>query len=93
MTAGGFTLEFLALKLRSSERVCGLTGLDSDCGGVSDTAGVDGRDGEGVVGLGVQLSHHGGADVRFQIDLLGEAPSVSSFQRLTFEGTEQEIPM
>lgn len=70
------------LKLTSFERACALTGLDSDCGGVSDAAGVDGVDGEGVVGGRVQLGHHSGADVRFQIDLAGEAPSGASFQRL-----------
>lgn len=81
------------LTLRSFEQVCALTRLDSDCGGVSDSAGVDGVDGEGVVSRGVQLGHHGGADIRFQINLAGEAPSVSSFQRLMFEGTEQQTAL
>lgn len=64
-----------------------LTRLDSDCGRVSDTAGVDGVDDEGVVGGGVQLGHHGGADVRFQIDLAGEAAGVSVCQRATEQKT------
>lgn len=46
-----------------------LTRLDSDCGRVSDVAGVDGVDGEGVAGGGAQLSHHGCVHVGLQIDL------------------------
>lgn len=61
-----------ASKPTGFEQVCALTRLDGDCGGVPDAAGVDGVHGEGVVGRGVQLGHHGGADVGLQINLVAE---------------------